>query len=140
MIEQTYRGVATPKSAREFVKDISLVFRQHSLDPETAYELELAITEACANVVLHAYAESEFPGEIEVTLILDWYKAKVKICDWGMPFSGPTDELYEFRPEDESGRGIFLISQLVDNFYFENTQMQNILILEKKLEEHVWKH
>ncbi len=140
MIEKTYQGQATPGETRKLAKSVSQFLRQQSLHSDITYEIELAITEACSNVVLHSYADYEYAGEIEVCLKLDWDYILIKINDWGKPFPGPTEEVFEFRPEDESGRGVYIISQLMDKYYFENTPHKNKLILEKKLEEQVWKH
>ena len=140
MIEKTYQGQATPGSTRNLAKSVAKFLRQQSLNPDITNDIELAITEACSNVVLHAYAGCESPGEVEISLFLDWNKIQIKICDWGRPFPGPTEEVFEFRPEDESGRGIYMISQLMDKYYFQTTSQKNKLILEKQLEENVWNH
>jgi anti-sigma regulatory factor (Ser/Thr protein kinase) len=38
--------------------------------PGTAAAVSLAVTEAVTNVVVHAYADAELPGEVEVTALL----------------------------------------------------------------------
>jgi anti-sigma regulatory factor (Ser/Thr protein kinase) len=38
------------------------------LDPQTLSDLKLAVTEACTNVVVHAYQEDEGPMEVAATV------------------------------------------------------------------------
>ena len=38
------------------------------LDPQTLSDMKLAVTEACTNVVVHAYGESEGPMEVSATV------------------------------------------------------------------------
>ena len=140
VIEKIYQGKATPESTRKLAKSVSQFLSQQSLNPEIIHDIELAVTEACSNVVLHAYADYKSPGEIEIYMYVDWQKIVIIISDWGKPFPGPTHEVLKFQPEDESGRGVYIISQLMDKYYFECTENKNKLILEKNLEEQVWKH
>ena len=74
MIEKIYQGKATPESTRKLAKSVSQFLSQQSLNPEIIHDIELAVTEACSNVVLHAYADYKSPGEIEIYMYVDWHE------------------------------------------------------------------
>lgn len=100
------------------------------------YELELAITEACANIYVHAY-KSAPGGEIQIEVTLQpGQRLTLTIMDWGRPYLGPagTNPLPP-EPDQENGRGLYLIAQIMDTFQFIQSQDTNMLYLEKNIEE-----
>jgi serine/threonine-protein kinase RsbW len=52
------------------------------LDPQTLSDVKLAVTEACTNVVVHAYGEDEGPMEVAATI--DGPVLRVTVRDEGM--------------------------------------------------------
>lgn len=52
------------------------------LDPQTLSDVKLAVTEACTNVVVHAYARSEGPMEVAATI--DAGVLRVTVRDEGL--------------------------------------------------------
>jgi anti-sigma regulatory factor (Ser/Thr protein kinase) len=52
------------------------------LDPQTLSDVKLAVTEACTNVVVHAYGEDE--GPMEVTATLEGLTLRVTVRDRGL--------------------------------------------------------
>lgn len=90
------------------------------VDPDTSYDLSLALGEACANAVEHA---GEGSAEFQVTAYLDGEKCRIEVADsgpgfpWGPPhaaFGGPASL------DAESGRGLRLIEELADHVHFGN--------------------
>jgi serine/threonine-protein kinase RsbW len=52
------------------------------LDPQTLSDVKLAVTEACTNVVVHAYGEGEGPMEVAATI--DGLTLRVTVRDEGL--------------------------------------------------------
>lgn len=80
---------------------------------EVREDLELAITEACANAVKHATDANQF----EVRFGIGREGCVVEVIDAGPGFDPPTI-LESSIDEMESGRGLFLIDALVDELQF----------------------
>jgi serine/threonine-protein kinase RsbW len=78
-------------------------------------DVELAVTEACANVLDHSQAGDEY----EVKVAVDERLCQIRVIDRGHGFDfatldGDTD------PGSERGRGVQLMKALVDNIRFES--------------------
>ena len=96
-------------------------------DKKEIYAVELAVDEACSNIIEHAYG-GEDKGEIECTCNDTDHGLEIIIRDDGRPFDPkliPTPnfsvELNELKPR---GAGLFLIRNLMDDVDFvfsENT-------------------
>ncbi|MCF8106485.1 MAG: ATP-binding protein [Desulfohalobiaceae bacterium] len=136
MIKKTFSSQASPNAARTLAKSVCSFLRENICDPDLLYELELAITEAFSNIFVHAY-EKKYGGEIQVKVALQpGRRLTLEIRDWGRPYQGPPEKvLLPPRPDRENGRGIYLISQIMDNFQFIRAKDANILYLEKRFEE-----
>jgi serine/threonine-protein kinase RsbW len=105
--------------------------RTLGVEDECIDAIELAVTEACTNVLDHASGRQE---EYEVTFSLEDDKVVIKVTDEGHGFdhvSPRPDTL----PSDESGRGILLMTALVDDLRFVSKQDEGTIVhLEKMLE------
>ena len=69
----------------------------------------LAVTEACTNVVLHAYLDAEEPGEVEVRARLDEQELILQVSDGGRGMKPRADS-------PGLGMGLPLIAQMTDHF------------------------
>lgn len=85
-------------------------------------QIELAVDEACTNVVKYAY-EGRDDLRLDVTLQVDKQKLTVKICDYGIGFDPNAVErpemkayLAEFRT---GGLGIYLMNTLMDEVSYD---------------------
>jgi serine/threonine-protein kinase RsbW len=98
-------------------------------------EVQLAVEEACANIVLHAYEVRT--GFIYVLVSVEKDKLKIMIEDDGPPFD-PTRymTLHCTNRNDIDGPvggwGIGLIRKLMDEITYERLPGKNILCLVKK--------
>ena len=95
-------------------------------------EVELAVTEACTNVLRHV-AETE--AEYEVSVNVNDVQCDIRVVDTaGHGFDHEMEGRDEARPDAEGGRGIFIMRAMVDelNFVLEPEQ-GSVVHLVKKL-------
>jgi serine/threonine-protein kinase RsbW len=110
--------------------------RDLGLDDDTIYDLQLAVDEACTNIVRHAYGG--VGGEIEITIEPVEGGIRAILRDWGAEFdpgAAPIPDVtapLELRPP--GGMGLFLMQEVMDrvDFRFEG-ERGNTLIMEKQL-------
>jgi anti-sigma regulatory factor (Ser/Thr protein kinase) len=102
------------------------------------YDIQLAVDEACANVVYHAYRGME-PGDMEVSCCLDGPELVIRVRDWGRSFdpaSVPEPDLDA--PLEEralGGLGLFLLKQVMDQIqYTFDPEEGNELKMVKRLQ------
>jgi serine/threonine-protein kinase RsbW len=89
---------------------------------EDGDDLELALTEACANVVRHAAGADG----IEVRLDVAEDRCAIDVADNGAGFDA--DAVADPEPGSERGRGLFLIKALSDNVRMHSTPRSGSLI------------
>ena len=100
---------------------------------DTISDIEIALTEACSNVLKHADGEEEY----EVSCGIDGTMCLIEVIDRGVGFDSTATGLSEAALTAENGRGIQLMRALVDNVRFENSAQDGTVVhLEKQLEWH----
>ncbi len=104
----------------------------------TVYQVQLAVDEACSNIIEHAYG-GEGQGVIECTWRIQGEGLTVVLRDYGRSFdpeSVPDPDLEAGLAERTGGGlGLYFIRQIMDEVRFEfNSEGGNILTL-VKLEE-----
>lgn len=110
------RTRATPTSSRALVHATIRLIAENIADDELLYFFQLALFEACTNVVCHAYTENE-PGDLAVTLrVLPGKRLEAEIRDWGTGFDSLPLTITNPPPDAVKGRGLFIISKSVDNY------------------------
>ena len=93
-------------------------------------DIEIALTEACTNVLDHAAHGEEY----EVTVGLDDSHCIIEVVDTGRGFDAEGLGHAEAHPSAEEGRGIQLIRALVDRVQFRSrAESGTIVHLEKDL-------
>jgi len=98
---------------------------------DVVHAIELALTEACTNVLDHA-AETD---EYEVSAGIDGTVCVIEVIDRGAGFDGEAKGHVEAEPGAEDGRGIQLMRALVDTVMFiSRPQVGTVVHLEKQLE------
>jgi serine/threonine-protein kinase RsbW len=107
---------------------IAQALRVVGVDPDTVSDVEIALSEACANVLRHAQMGDAY----EVRAGFDQELAFLEIIDQGAGFadtSGPRVD-----DDAESGRGVALMRALMDKVHFESrTGDGSSVVLEKRL-------
>lgn len=98
---------------------------------ECIEDIELALTEACTNVLDHAHEGSEY----EVSAGVDGDQCVLEVVDHGgRAFDGTKLGLAEADPSAEEGRGIQLMRALVDRVTFISQPRDGTVVhLEKQL-------
>lgn len=106
------------------------------VDEEVLYDVQLAVDEACTNIISHGYAGLE-PGSIILDLALDPDRLTVTLTDFGHSFepsSAPIPDVDAPIEERElGGFGLFFIQQSMDDMQYQVTEDGNRMILTKSL-------
>jgi serine/threonine-protein kinase RsbW len=94
-------------------------------------DIELAVTEACTNVLKHAHGT---PDIYDVNVEFNDHDCSIRVIDSGAGFDASKEGREEALVGDESGRGIHLIRALVDNVQFTSRPEDGTVVhLEKRL-------
>ena len=104
-------------------------------EPEiTAYNIQLAIQEICANIVDHAYDDRE-SGRIEVTLAVSDrpFGLTVDLRDTGRPFDASKVVTPDLENGQVRGYGLYLMKQLLDEVSYHSEPGHNRWRLVKNL-------
>jgi sigma-B regulation protein RsbU (phosphoserine phosphatase) len=117
--------------ARRFVRSVCSVPGQGAVSADCIDQLELAVTEACSNIIKHAYhGRTDQSIQMEAEL----FPGKVMIR---LHYLGPSFDPAKVQPpalngSRESGFGVYLIKQCVDRVrYFRDENGRNCILLEK---------
>jgi serine/threonine-protein kinase RsbW len=98
---------------------------------ESVDDIELALTEACTNVLDHSAADDEY--EVQISIRDTVCIIRVRDAGRGFDFSTLTDGVAELSAE--GGRGIGLMNALVDKVKFTSRpEIGMIVHLEKELQ------
>lgn len=96
------------------------------VEPECVSDIELALTEACTNVLKHAFDSRE---EYRVEIKLDNTKCSIAVIDEGRGFDhSALAKGEEAAMSAEGGRGIQLMRALVDNVNFTSAPEQGTMV------------
>ena len=119
---------------REFIKEHCA--NVPGMDGEILYDVQLAVDEACTNIISHGYADLD-PGSIILDLEIDPDKLIVSLTDFGHSFepsSAPVPDVDAPIEERElGGFGLFFIQQSVDQVDYQVTEDGNKMTLTKYL-------
>ncbi|MDX6242579.1 MAG: serine/threonine-protein kinase RsbW [Frankiales bacterium] len=102
------------------------------VEPDCISDIEVALTEACTNVLDHVGADDEY----DVTVGISGDLCVIEVIDTGHGFDAALLGLSNADASAEQGRGIQLIRALVDRVQFTNRPEQGTIVhLEKDI---VW--
>ncbi len=114
-----------------FVKNAA---KRAGLGEEAVYGVELAVDEACSNIIEHAYRGEDL-GEIECTCETTGSGIKIILSNHGHPFNPgqvPKPDLTSpLEKRKKGGLGLFFIDQMMDEARYEFAPGKNTLILIK---------
>ena len=119
---------------REFIKEHCA--KAPGINNEILYDIQLAVDEACTNIITHGYQDLN-PGSIILDLEIEPDKLTVVLTDFGHSFepsSVPLPNIHAPLEERElGGLGLFLIRQTMDDMEYQVTEDGNKMILTKYL-------
>lgn len=100
------------------------------VEPDITHDIELALTEACTNVLEHAAAGEEY----EMSIGIHGDRFVLEVADRGAGFEGDAQGRQPADAQAEGGRGIQLMRALVDKLEFTNRPPSGTVVhLEKTL-------
>ncbi len=120
---KTY-SIVLPSDRKEISKFENLLVEinnEFGMAMEKFINFQIAASEAIVNAIVHGNKQNP-QKKVYVEIAIDEHKLELKIKDEGDGFDvsklpDPTDESNLYK---ESGRGIFIIRSLVDEFYIES--------------------
>ncbi len=117
----------------DFVDDVC---EQAEVNPDWRFNLQLAVEEACCNILEHAYGEDG--GAFRIIFEAGEQAVKITIHDWGCPFDpaeiAPPDMAIPLEDRPIGGLGLFLIYKIMDDVRFTFSETGNTLIMIKHAE------
>lgn len=124
------------KTVRDFV---GAVAREMGMDDSEVYAVQLAVDEACSNIIEHAYG-GQNRGEIECACETSDEALTITLRDRGRPFdpaSVATPDLsLGLNERQVGGLGLYLMRHLMDEVHFETQgEAGNVLTLIKRRKE-----
>lgn len=136
---ETYR--ITRAAYLESLSDFREFLKEHcrevpGVSDEVLYDIQLAVDEACTNIITHGYAGMD-PGSIILDLEVEPGKLTLSLTDFGKAFepdSAPLPDVDAPIEERElGGFGLFFIQQSVDHMEYRVTEDGNTMTLIKNL-------
>jgi serine/threonine-protein kinase RsbW len=122
------RDEQTVPVARHIVRN---AMEQVGVEESCVYDVELAMSEACTNVLLHSGPGDQYV----VRLDLEDRLGVIRVIDVGHGFDSARLQASDALPEDERGRGLGLMQALVDKVDFTSRrEAGTIVTLEKALD------
>jgi serine/threonine-protein kinase RsbW len=136
--EATLRVKAVLKNVPVAIDYVTECARAAGFGDQALYQIQLAVDEACANVVQHAYEGME-PGSMEVSCCSDEQGLVIRVREWGRGFdpNGVAEPDVNAPLEERAfgGLGLFLLKQVMDGVTFRfDPDEGNELTMVKRLE------
>jgi serine/threonine-protein kinase RsbW len=125
----------------ESLRDFREFIKEHcagtpGITDEVLYDVQLAVDEACTNIITHGYADMD-PGSVILDLALDSDKLTLSLTDFGHSFEpGNTpvpDVDVPIEERELGGFGLFFIHQSMDQVDYRVTEDGNTMTLTKYL-------
>ena len=125
----------------ESLRDFREFIKEHcagvpAVTDEVLYDVQLAVDEACTNIITHGYADMD-PGSVILDLELEPNRLILSLTDFGHSFepgnAGVSDIDASIEERELGGFGLFLINQSMDEVDYRVTEDGNTMVLSKYL-------
>lgn len=137
MKEQNFSIVSDYENVTSVNKSIREFLSAENLEPHLCNAVEICLTEALNNVIKHAYYGDD-TKTIDINVKKNSKYLEIEIVDEGIPRKNLVIKELDFDPGDinnlpESGMGLFIIKQLMDELSYHSRNGKNYFILKKWL-------
>jgi serine/threonine-protein kinase RsbW len=123
-------------SLADISKYVQAAAQQAGLDQKATYAVQLAVDEACCNIIDHAYG-GEGNGDIQCSVKVGSDALTIVLVDHGRPYQ--PDEVKQPKLDlpiskvKRRGAGLYLMAQMMDKVSYESTpEATNRLTLVKR--------
>ena len=134
------RVEATLENLRKVSKFVRDIGQQLGLTEEVLFDIDLAVEEASANIVQHAYLSGQ-AGDLLLRVETTDDFVRITLTDWGLPFDPervtPFDVSALIETRANGGMGLPLIHNLMDGVVRDTASTPggpNVLMLSKHAE------
>lgn len=137
MVEQYFHTKSDYGNVADVNKQIRFFLELHGIEKHITNAIEICLTEALNNVIKHSY-KSDNTQSIELLVKKDSNYFEIIIIDSGLPRENLNVRKLDYDPEDidnlpESGMGLYIIQQLVDETNYYTKDKKNYFSLKKWL-------
>jgi anti-sigma regulatory factor (Ser/Thr protein kinase) len=124
-------------SMRAFLREVCReCWQQGPADEDLVHRLALALTEAASNIILHGH-QGQQHRSITLTVEADDDRVRVTLRHAGKPFDPQSAAAPAFDGSRESGFGLYLIRECVDEVHYgQDDQGRCVMRLVQKREQH----
>lgn len=134
---RVFTAFSTPRASRSLARDAVAALASYVADQDVLHDMDILLTEACANVTRHAYPGGQ--GAMEVRMRLHpGNSVEIEVVDWGKGFDGQIN-FVNAAPDSECGRGMFIIKKLSDSCEIKRRGRENVLRVVKNIRKDLWK-
>ncbi|GAB4570444.1 MAG: hypothetical protein Kow0077_04570 [Anaerolineae bacterium] len=111
------------------------IARRANLNDRAVYHCQMAVDEACTNIIEHSFNPNDLSGQIEVICLNEPDRLTIRILDNGPPFD-PTrhtepDPQMPLSEREPGGWGIYFIKKMMDTVEYALEDGRNCLTLTK---------
>ncbi len=132
-------AVPTPEESREIARKAVHILKNYISDEDLLHDIDLVLTEGCSNVARHAYDNDAPCNRLELAITLTPGQQVVfEISDWGKGLCSKSIDFTMPSPDSVGGRGMFIMSELMDSFELIQKDGKNTIKLTRTIEEEKW--
>ena len=138
VIRKVFRTISHPGDSRRLAKEVVDYLAGHITDADALHDLDIILTEACANVCRHAYGGRPGPLEVRLTLLSGQW-VELEVVDWGKGF-GAAVRFENPGPDSEGGRGLYIMRMLSSACRVLRRDGENVVFIHKDIGAARWKN
>jgi serine/threonine-protein kinase RsbW len=112
-------------------KFFSILNINSSVEEALIFNINLALTEAIVNAIKHGESDKKHE-KIRVIMEFDGNNITINVHSKGNPFD--IHNITKPDPLSDSGRGLYVISNMMDKIDLQNIDGENILIMKKNVD------
>ncbi len=114
-------------------EDIARTLKRYRGDrEELAYQINLVLTEATSNAILHAVPDTA-DQEIHINIAIINHNLHIRVFDQGQGFDPKALPNPDFNDPKESGRGVYIIQSIMDKVHCSRINGGHVLEMIKYL-------